>query len=205
MSPRAWLDRLERSFGSWAPPDPALFLAAMNAAVWGLSLAKPGFPLMLTLEPELVLSGQFWRLATFLFIPPPMSPLWMIFWLLLFYSYAQALENEWGEFRFGVYYGLGALSTVALSLALGAGLSNVPLNLSLFLAFAELFPEVEFYLFFFIPVKVRWLAWAAWAGVALQFLFGGWVHRLALLAGLVNYLVFFGAGRLEQLRRRFGR
>lgn len=205
MPPRAWLDRLERSFGAWSLPDPALFLVGMNAAVWALSLIKPEFPLALTLDPVRILHGEAWRLATFLFIPPPAAPMWMVFWLLLFYSYAQALEAEWGEFRFTVYYGLGAAATALLSLALGAGLSNVPLNLSLFLAFAHLYPDVELLVFFVIPVKVRWLGLLAWASVALQFLSGGWGARLALLAGLLNYAVFFGADHIDALKRRRSR
>lgn len=205
MRPREWMDRLERRLGDWALPDPALFLVGMNAAVWALSLVKPGFPLALELDPARVLSGEVWRLATFLFIPPLMGPLWMIFWLLLFYAYAQALENEWGEFRFCLYYGIGAAATAAASVLLGAGLSNVPLNLSLFLAFADLYPDVELLLFFVIPVKVRWLAWLAWAGVLLQLLFGGWYARLALGAGLLNFAVFFGPDHLSDLKRRLRR
>ncbi|MDE2290797.1 MAG: hypothetical protein KGL53_01835 [Elusimicrobia bacterium] len=205
MRPRDWLDRLERHLGEWAVPDPALFLVGMNAVVWALSLLKPGFELRLDLDPALVLSGQVWRLATFLFIPPAIAPLWMIFWLLLFYAYAQALENEWGEFRFCAFYGIGAAATALVSVALGAGLSNVPLNLSLFLAFADLYPDVELLLFFIIPVKVRWLAWLAWAGVAAQLLFGGWGARIALGAGLFNYVLFFGPDHWQDLRQRLER
>ncbi|MBI3297449.1 MAG: hypothetical protein HYZ75_04760 [Elusimicrobia bacterium] len=205
MRPLAWLDRLERSFGDWSIPNPALALVGLNAAVWALSLVKPEFPLLLTLEPARIMAGEVWRLATFLFIPPPATPFWMFFWLVLFYSFSQALENEWGEFRFSVYYGLGAAATAGLSLALGSGLSNVPLNTSLFLAFAELYPEVELMLFFVVPVKVRWLGWLAWASVLLQLLGGGWAVRLGLLAGLLNYAVFFGPDKLDLLRARLKR
>lgn len=205
MRDRPWLDRLDRAFGDWALPDPAATLVGLNAAVWVLSLVKADFPARLTLEPALVVSGEVWRLVTFLVIPPAMSPAWMVFWLLMLYSYAQALEAEWGEFRFEVFYAVGAAATVAASAFLGYGLSNVPLNLSLFLAFAELFPEVRLYLFFVIPMKVQWLAWAAWAGVGAQLAFGGWGTRLSLLAGLANWILFFGPGRLADLRRRLGR
>lgn len=201
MSQRAWLDRLERSLGSWAPPDPSLLLVGMNAAVWALSMLKPEFPARLALEPELVLSGEVWRLVTFLFIPPALSPLWMVFWLLMFYSFASALEGEWGEFKFSVYYAVGAAATVAASAALGTGLSSLPLNTSLFLAFARLFPEVELYVFFVLPVKVRWLSWAAWAVFGANFLLGSWVTRVALLAGVANWALFFGREAFSDLRR----
>lgn len=201
MSQRVWLDKLERSFGEWAPPTPSLYLVGMNAAVWVLTLLKPEFPLRLALDPELVMSGEVWRLLTFLFIPPDLAPMWMVFWLLMFYSFANALEGEWGEFKFAVYYAVGAAATVAASAALGTGLSSLPLNTSLFLAFARLFPEVELYIFFVLPVKVRWLAWVAWGVFGLNFLMGSWVTRLALLAGVANWALFFGREALEDLKR----
>lgn len=201
MRERAWLDRLERAFGDWALPDPAVYLVGMNAAVWVLGLVKPEFPLRLALDPGLILSGEVWRLVTFLFIPPAVSPLWMVLWLLMFYSFAQALESEWGEFKFSVYYLVGAAATVAASAALGTGLSSLPLNTSLFLAFARLFPEVELYIFFVLPVKVRWLSWAAWGVFGLNFLLGSWPTRLALLAGVTNWLLFFGREAFEEARR----
>lgn len=201
MTQPPWLDRLQRDFGEWAPPNPAVYLVGMNAAVWALSIVKPEFPERLTLEPSLVLSGEVWRLLTFLFIPPPMTPFWMVFWLLVFYSFAQALENEWGELKFTVYYAVGALATAAASVSLGAGLSSLPLNTSLFLAFARLFPEVELYVFFVLPVKVRWLAWISWGMLGVNLLLGSWVTRVALLAGVANWALFFGRDAFEELRR----
>lgn len=201
MTQRPWLDRLQRDFGQWAPPNPAVYLVGMNAAVWALSIFKPEFPERLALDPALVMSGEVWRLVTFLFIPPQMTPFWMVFWLLVFYSFAQALENEWGELKFTVYYAVGAAATVAASAALGTGLSSLPLNTSLFLAFARLFPDVELYIFFVLPVKVRWLAWISWGVLGINFLLGSWATRLALLAGVANWVLFFGRETFEELRR----
>lgn len=200
MTGPSWLSRMETRFGDWALPRLSAFIVAMNAAVWAFSLADPAFPALLRLEPSLVLSGQLWRLATFLFIPPTLAPLWAILWFYILFVYARALEEEWGDFRFNAFYAIGAASTVAASLALGAGLSNVPLNATIFLAFARLFPEFEILLFFVLPVKVRWLALAAWAGLTLQLLFGNWPSRLALGAGLLNYALFFGPGHWDDLR-----
>ncbi|MFH1724481.1 MAG: hypothetical protein ABII00_07655 [Elusimicrobiota bacterium] len=197
---RSWIDRLERRFGEWGIPNLALFIVGMNAGIWVLTRAKPEFARLLPLEPALVFEGQVWRLFTFIFIPPRLSPLWLFFWLYLLYIYAQALENEWGEFRFNLFYGIGAAATAAVSLILGVGLSNVPLNTTIFLSFAALYPDFELLLFFILPVKVKWLAWLAWAGIAWGFAAGGWVTRLALAAGLLNYAVFFGRRHLEAIQ-----
>ncbi len=189
---RNWLGRLETRLGDWAFPQLALFIVAMNAAVYVLSMLRPEFTALLDLEPALILKGQVWRLFTFLFIPPAMRPIWMFFWLYLIFIYAQRLESEWGDFKFNVFYGVGALATIAASLMLGVGLSNMPLNTTIFLAFAALDPDFELLLFFVLPVKVKYLAWLAWAAVAFAFIFGGWGTRLALAAGTVNYFLFFG-------------
>lgn len=200
MSRRGWIDRLERRFGDFTIPNLAVFIVAMNAAVYLLAMFRPEFVDQLVLHPALVARGEVWRLFTFLFVPPRLGPIWMFFWLYLFYIYAQALENEWGEFRFNLYYAIGAVCTVLASWALGAGLPNIPLNTSLFLAFAALYPDFEILLFFVLPVKVKWLAWLAWAGLAGSLILGPWTSRLAVIAGLVNYAVFFGPAHWEDLQ-----
>ena len=78
MSPAGWTDFLEQHLGRWSVPHLARGLVAMNAASWLLNLASPGFLSMLKLEPALVLQGEFWRVFTFVFVPPssahPSSP-----------------------------------------------------------------------------------------------------------------------------------
>ncbi len=44
------------------------------------------------------------------------------------------------------------------------------LDLSLFLAFATLYPNLQFLLFFIIPVKAKWLAWLDAALLAFNFI-----------------------------------
>ena len=201
MTGPAWIERLERRLGWAAVPGLASFLIGMNAAVWALALLKPEFPELLALDPTLVARGQLWRLATFLFIPPPLSPFWMFFWLYLLFMYARTLETEWGDFRFNLFYGIGAAATIAASLTLGRQLSNVALNASLFLAFAAIYPDFELLLLFVLPVKVKWLAALAWMGIGWGLLAGDWDRRAATLAGVANYLVFFGPGHWERGRQ----
>lgn len=197
---RPWLARLTRLAETFAVPELASFIVAMNASVWALSLIKPEFPERLTLEPHLIMQGEFWRVLTFLFIPPASAPIWTILWLYLLFLYGRALEEAWGEARFNLYYGLGAAATVAAALGAGVGLSNAPLNASLFLAFAALNPEFEVLLFFILPVKVRWLAWAVWTWALWTFLAGGFYARLALASGFLNYAVFFGRAHWDHAR-----
>src|SRR5262249_50371235 len=146
----------------------------------------------LILEPDAVRHGEVWRLMTFLFVPPPLGPLGMALWLLLLYQYGQSLENEWGNFRFFVFYALGAMATIIAGMwIVGETLSNLPLNTTLFLAFATLFPEFELLLFFILPMKVKYLAWLMGLGMAWSFVTGNSVTRVTIAAALVNYFLFF--------------
>src|SRR5688572_2201286 len=109
------LDWMERKFGSWTIPQFPLFIVVANGLIFLLAQAKPTFPERLMLNPEAIAMGEWWRLVTFLFIPPRWG-WWTVLWLLFVYQIAQALEQEWGEFRFLVFYLIGGLATIAAAL-----------------------------------------------------------------------------------------
>jgi hypothetical protein len=208
-----WLNYLERRIGFLSIPQFPLFIAAANGIIYFMSQAQPAFVERLILDPVAVRAGEWWRVLTFLFVPPQMNPLFLVFWLLLLYQYAMALENAWGEFHFFIFYLLGAAATVLSALlVLHEPLGNVPLNTTLFLAFATLYPDVELLIFFVLPIKVKYLAWFVWLTIAASFVLGSFTTRVALGASLANYGLFFGADiwRAAQLkwevyqnRRRF--
>ena len=65
-------------------------------------------------------------------------------------------------------------------------------NMSLFFAFATLYPDMRVLLFFIIPIKIKWLAWidaALFAWSILSSLFGVFTAGLAALPGVVLPLV----------------
>ncbi len=198
----SFLDRLERRFGQWAIPQFALFIVMANGLIYLLALSRPAFIGELLLDPAKVHQGQYWRLITFLFVPPMLSPLWMVFWLLLMYQFALALEQEWGEFKFNLFYAIGWVATAGSAMAMQAPVLNVSLNVSLFLAFATLFPDYQMLLFFVLPVRVKYLAWLAWVWVAWALIVGSMITRVALAASLFNYAVFFGGDIVNKVRLR---
>jgi membrane associated rhomboid family serine protease len=199
-----WLDRLERHFQWLTIPQFPLFIATANGLIYLMSQAQPAFVERLILDPGAVRAGEWWRVVTFLFVPPPMNPFFLVFWLLLIYQFAQALENAWGEFRFFLFYLIGAAVTVAAALAvLHAPLGNVSLNTTLFLAFATLYPDFELLLFFIIPIKVKYLAYFLWLTTALSFVWGSFGTRVAIGASLANYFLFFGADLWSAARLRW--
>ena len=199
-----WLDQLERRFHFVTIPQFPLFIATANGLIYLMSQFEPGFVLRLTLNPQAVLAGEWWRVITFLFVPPLMSPIWFVFWLLFLYQCSQALENAWGEFRFFFFYFVGAAATSAAAiLILNQTIGNGFLYSTLFLAFATLYPETELLLFFILPIKVKYLAWFTWLMVGISFVLGTASTRVAIVAALSNYFLFFGADLWKGLKLRW--
>jgi hypothetical protein len=48
---------------------------------------------------------------------------------------------------------------------------------------------------------MKWLAGAVWAMSAWTMLFGGYEERLALVAGFLNYALFFGPSHAAQFKQ----
>lgn len=194
------LDRLERIFGRFALPGIPLILVAGQVLAWfGIlrGLINPG---TLVLLPALVHLGQWWRLFTFLFAPPPFvfsAPPWgilaAIFAWWLFYFMGTALEGFWGTFRFNLFLLAGYVFTVAAGfLDPRLPVTNLFLGGSVFLAFAYLNPNFEMMLFLFLPVRIKWLALVTWCVFAYQVMFAPLPAKLQDLASVANFFLFFG-------------
>lgn len=111
---------------------------------------------------EAVLSGEAWRLFTYQFIQG--SALSLFFNLLILYIMGSVVEEEWGTFHFIGFYLISTLGSAAVAFALGIPLIGAYfLSYSLLFAYAHMIPEQTFYIFFILPVKVKWLAWIALA------------------------------------------
>ncbi len=204
-----WINKLERKYRRYAISNLMTYIIALNAAVYVINLLIPQSNLYakLALNPAMILRGEIWRLITFLFLPPSSSPIFIVFVLYFYYLVGSNLEYQWGSFRFNIYYLIGVLSTIAASFIsyaiTGFGLvSPEHLNLSLFLAFAHLFPYFEVLLFFFIPIKVKYLAWFNWAFIVFALIFRPLPMKLAAIASVVNYFIFFGSDLITTIKLR---
>ncbi len=198
----SWLDHLERRWGRWALPQLTLALLCLQVPVYVISLFQPELLGLLQLVPQQVLRGQWWRLFSFVAVAPQIHPIFAFFYFYLFYLMGTALESHWGAFRYNLYLLLGYVATVAAAFATPTvPTPNAYLMASVFLAFAYLYPEFELYLFFVVPVQVRYLAWLTWAVYGYEVLFGTWAQRLAVAASVVNFFVFFGVSLLRRMRQ----
>jgi|LSQX01.2.fsa_nt_gb membrane associated rhomboid family serine protease len=208
------LDRLERKFRKFAIKGLMLHIVALNMAVFLLHLVKPEVIDLLYLNPFLISKGEVWRLITYIFIPPVLgfsSIIWILFVLSLYYTIGTALEQEWGSFKFNLFYLTGMIGTTVatyiMNMYTGGSMGTATfLNMSLFLAFARIYPNYEIMLFFFIPVKVKYMAWLNWFGISFVILMPliPLSFKVAAIMSIINYFLFFGKDILFRSRTRGG-
>ena len=122
----------------------------------------------------------------------------------------QQLEYQWGAFRFNLYFLVGVIGHIAAAFLayFVLGLTGIYfpmttnyLNLSLFFAFAALYPNTEFLIFFVLPIKVKWLAILDGVFFAYEIFQsvknGLMVHPMYFASGvcailaLINFFIFF--------------
>ena len=198
----AWLDKLERRVGFLAIPGLMRIVVGFTALVFALVWLNPGFGSVLDLDPERIRHGEIWRLITYIFLPRTASFLWIILFLWFLWFIGDGLEQAWGAFRLTLYFLVGMIGTTAAAFFFGARFSNSMLFASLFYAFARFYPDQVIYILFILPVKIKWLAWVSAAFLLFGFFVNSNSYRMALVAALSNYLIFFGPEIIYEARHR---
>ena len=152
------IDRFCYAHPRFGIPNLMLIIVIGNAAVWLLTKMDTTGQIasLLCGSAQGILHGQVWRLVTYVFVPTEASPIWLLVMLYFYYWIGSCLEREWGNGKFTIYYVSGMLLTaiygVVLSAILGRDVivSTTYLNLSMFFAFATLYPDMQVLLFFII-------------------------------------------------------
>ncbi|MCA9237943.1 MAG: hypothetical protein KDA44_20865 [Planctomycetales bacterium] len=213
----SFLKRLEARFGRYAIPNLTTVFVVGQAITYLGALVPNGFDIgQIALNPAAVASGEWWRLLTFMFTPPAMRPIFVLFYFILFHLFGTAVESHLGAFRYNLFLLTGYVASVAAAFVAAAAIMpagfqggglfvpiaapNYFLYGSLFLAFARLYPDFVLNLFYVLPIRIRWLALAAWGCAAYLAVTGGWMVALLIGASVANYLLFFGPGHLAQLK-----
>jgi membrane associated rhomboid family serine protease len=189
-----------------------LYVTIGNAIVYLLAVMGNNNDLyqLLCFDKALILQGQVWRLLTCVFtsVFSYGNILFVAVSLVCYFSLGRAIENTWGTFRFNLFYLFGLLLMDVFAMVLAdvpVQIGNMTLvlsgfygdmgsylNMSLFIAYATLYPDSQFLLFFIIPVK----AWIfALVDLALTLYYVAvypFPHNLFPLVALANYFLFFG-------------
>lgn len=120
-----------------------------------------------------------WTFVTYQFLNS--GALGLFFGTLMLYILGMALETEWGTAEFTAFWLVATLGgSLSAWLTGGILVSGWQITgVSMLFAYAVLFPETQFLVFFVIPVKVKWLAWLG-AGLL------AWTFLGSLLAGRIG-------------------
>ncbi len=202
-----WLNRLERKFGRYAIPELTKIIIFTYAV--GYVLSFMGLTQFIALDPAKVLQGQVWRVISWILMPPGGLNLFTVIMLFFYFSIGTALERTWGDFRYNMYIftGLfftliGAFGVYFAGLKLGypaqvfgglisSMISTYYVNMSLFLAFAASYPEMQVLLYFIIPVKIKWLAILDLVLIGWDLVRYPWYGKVVIVVSLLNFILFY--------------
>ncbi len=207
-----FMNRLERRFGRYAISNLSLYIIICYVVGYLLMLINPNIYQWIVLSPYYIFRGQIWRLVTWLIVPPSSLDIFTIIMLLFYYSIGTSLERTIGAFRYNVFIFGGVILTVLGMMGLyGVGrlmgmnlqeLVNMTsyattyyLCMSMFLAYALFYPDMQVLLYFVIPVKVRWIAILDVVLMVYEFVVSNAGTRVLIGIALLNLLLFFLTSR----------
>lgn len=204
------LNKMERQYGRYAIHNLTKYMIGCYAIGYILLYIGQAFGAnffqYLLLSPYHIMHGQIWRIVSWILIPPSSSNIIFVLIMLSFYYYlGTALERTWGAFRYNVYILGGMLCTVIgafilyfisgpnemFSLINGMSFSTYYINLSIFLAFAMNYPDMEVLFMMIIPIKIKYLALLDVAYLLYDLIRGGWGTRTVIIASLLNFIIYF--------------
>ncbi|MFG6356611.1 MAG: hypothetical protein K1W26_07300 [Acetatifactor sp.] len=220
------MSNFEKKFGKYAIKNISLMLILCYAVGYVIQLIGGGFLSFLTLDPYKILHGQIWRIVTWIIVPPSSFNIFTIIMLFFYYSVGTTLERTWGAYRYNLYLFSGMFFTVVGSFvamglcylfygdamaipgsaevicaSCGRLFSTYYINMSILLAFAATFPDVEVLLMFVIPVKMKWLGIIYGVMLALDLFqntgnpMANIFYRTAIVASLLNFVIFWFTSR----------
>ena len=211
-----WLDRFCYKHPRFGIPNLMLVIVVGNVLVWLMDQFSYGVSLsaLLAFSPYYILHGQIWRLITWVFMPTDTNLVYLLIMALFYYQLGTTLERTWGTYRYNVYIFSGILFTVVGSfLCMGVvylmygslpteiasayfykgsyAFSTYYINLSIFLAFAATYPDMQVLLMFVIPVKMKWMGILDAVLMLYYVIVGGVFTRFAIIASLLNFVLYF--------------
>lgn len=214
-----YLTKLERKYGKYAIPNLTVILIAGFILGYLIEIFAPEALELIAMDPSKIMKGQIYRLITWVLIPPGRVSILVIIALMFYFSIGRALENVWGDFRYTLYIisgifftDLGMMVVYLVLKMLGAeqlisiqyvsGCSTFYLCMSMFLAYAFIFPDVQVLLYFIIPVKVKWLGYLDIAYLIFEVLLYGLARyypgMVTIIMSVFNFIIFYFLSRSKK-------
>lgn len=175
-------------------PNLMLYICLGSALVYAMTMIMntPALYLALMFDRGLILEGQVWRLFTYPLTYSIDNILMMALMLVCYYSLGRAMENAWGTLRFNLFYLCGVVMMDVYCMIFPCRADASYLNLSLFLAYATMYPDQQFLLFFIIPIRAWILALVDLVLVLTGLFVYPFPYNLFSVISVANYFLFFG-------------
>jgi hypothetical protein len=179
---------------NWGIPNLMLYITVGSALVYFFTMATENALLYewLSFDRALILQGQVWRLLSYAILMNSSNVFFTLLMLVCYWSIGRAMENVWGTLRFNLFYLCGILIMDIYCMIFNCYADVYYLNLSLFLAYATMYPDAQFMIMFIIPVKAWVLALVDLVLVLLGLLTSVFPYNLFSVLSIANYFLFFG-------------
>lgn len=230
------MQKMEDRFGGKKMPSFMLILIIIQAAGTFGSVIFPQLVYYIAFLPERIFKGEVWRVVSFLLFPMNSgtsitSLIYVLFLAFIYFSISRNLEAVIGRFRVNFFLVSGILIEIVVGFAYYLMMTLIPglseyamftfylepsfLYAMLFVLFAIYFPDARFLLFFFIPVRGKWLVLitlvlylveVAYAFVNVGFGYG-WILVAMIVAAILTvllYLALSGFFRKRATKARSG-
>ncbi len=201
------LNKLERRFGRYAVHNLMKYIIGLYGIGLVIGTLSPYmYNMYFSLDFNMILKGQVWRLVTFIIPPISLSGILLTaITVYVYYLIGNSLERTWGAFKLNMYFLSGILINLLASLVIYLITKQsiyVTIDVvcgTLFFAFAAIYPNTQFLLYFLIPIKAKYLAWFQGAMYIYQIVTclvdRQYLSIFAIVASLGNFLIFFFATR----------
>ena len=188
-----WLNKLERKYGRFGIPNLTNILVAGQILVFAIELfIDRTITAWVGLNRFFLLQGRSGGRSPLCSSPSPAAAPQRGAGHLLYLVRGHGAGKGVGRFPLYPLFLLGMVGTVLACLLTGVTASTYCLSLSLLLAFAMLYPEVQLLLFFVIPIRVKYFGFFAAALWVFSFLSAPLAGKLSYLLSMLNVWAFFG-------------
>ena len=205
------LDKLEKKIGRFAIKNLTNYLIIGYVIgyilYFGATYTNLNILNYLSLEPYYIIHNfQIWRVISWVLMPPRQNIIFAVIMMIFYWQLGTTLEKTIGTFKYNCYifggvlftvlgafllYGILVGSTGVPVVGIGVFFSTYYINMSIFLAFAVCYPDMQIMLYFIIPIRMKWLALVYAVLVLIEFFQNSWPGKAAIIASLLNFVIFF--------------
>lgn len=222
------INKWELKYGKYAINRLSMYIVIAYIVGYILQMVAPNALYLLTLDPYRIMHGQIWRIVTWAIMPPYSLSLFTVINLFFIFSIGSTMEQMWGDFRFNIYifggmlfcvvgafliwgveyttgiFGFGAGEIEQFSYALARYFTTYYINVSMIMAFAMSVPEAKVFLYFIIPLKMKYFAYVELFFIVLDMLSGNVIRRCVIIFSLLNFAIFYFSSRKVKTFRGYG-